>query len=30
MCDQDNILDETLADTVQLFDLASDTPLSWE
>jgi len=30
MCDQDNILDETLADTVQLFDLASDKPLSWE
>jgi len=24
------ILDETLPDTVSLFDLASDTPLSWE
>lgn len=24
------ILDETLADTVSLFDLAVDTPLSWE
>ena len=23
------ILDETLPDTVSLFDLASDTPLSW-
>ena len=24
------ILDETLPDTVSLFDLVSDTPLSWE
>ena len=24
------ILDETLPDAVSLFDLASDTPLSWE
>ena len=24
------ILDETLPDTVSLFDLASDTPLVWE
>ena len=24
------ILDETLPDTLSLFDLASDTPLSWE
>ena len=24
------ILDETLPDSVSLFDLASDTPLSWE
>ena len=24
------ILDETLSDTVSLFNLASDTPLSWE
>ena len=27
---QSAILDETLPDTVSLFDLASDTPLSWE
>ena len=27
---QSTILDETLPDTVSLFDLASDTPLSWE
>ena len=24
------IMDETLPDTVSLFDMASDTPLSWE
>ena len=28
--DQAAILDEKLPDTVSLFDLASDTPLSWE
>ena len=27
---QATILDETLPDTVSLFDLATDTPLSWE
>ena len=30
MRDQVAILDETLPGTVSLFDLASDTPLSWE
>ena len=28
--DQAAILDESLPDTMSLFDLASDTPLSWE
>ncbi|MEO6269157.1 MAG: hypothetical protein ABIP08_02520 [Lautropia sp.] len=30
ICDLAAILDQALSDTVSLFDLASDTALSWE